>query len=132
MEKINLSGEFIKDIYIRPFDEESNNFDKLILFLTTKIVVIEVDNDTDELSIKVINQPESVESFLLDGKYENPVWSKSLKEKRIIGSWLANNQQGYFDLFALGVDEFIPNFIISCAASQLNIGQISFLTRTHK
>ena len=92
-----------------------------ISFITEDVELnITVNNDTDELVFKTrrirVNDP----IFQIPIKKEIDFVSKVVG--RIIGSyWVAKNHKGYLDLFALGIDDVMPNVIISCAASQLQI-----------
>ncbi|GGH65958.1 hypothetical protein HNQ91_001971 [Filimonas zeae] len=117
-----LDGEIVRAVHIErcEYDDEVDDpphfVERMVLETDNVAVEVTVDADTDELIVQCGEKG----GFDLKPNAQSHRFPELL-DKYIIGVWFAVNQKGYFDLFALGVDEFLPNVIISCQASSLYI-----------
>lgn len=117
---MKLVSKKVLKVFTTPFDREGKTFEKVVFHLSDSYLIFEVDVDKDELIVQMLN------SYEISKENYTPIWSKYVIGKQIIGFWKAKNQKGYFDLFALGLNEFVPNLIISCVASQIEVGFVKY------
>lgn len=112
-------GITITEVYVTNSDKDSSNFDEFILKIEHQFMVISVDTNSDEIKIKMEND-------IQDKDIISVVWSDKIIGKKIAGVWEKENQNGYFDFLAIGLDYFIPVLCITSIASELKIGFINY------
>ena len=113
--ELDIVGKYINNILIEK--DELNFCIGVKIDLNDVVVQLTVNNDTDEVIVSMLfcEEVENRSEAKLDANSE----FASLLGRRIVSYWCCNNHQGYFDVFMLGVDEFVPTIVFSVIGSQL-------------
>jgi len=113
--KNDIVGQILMDIRVIPFEDSHNTYETIFLLFNKGIFRIDVDSNSDEIVVNLCNFVEAFETL------EFPKWGSSINKNKIVAYWKGKNNLGYSDFFALGFNEFIPNFIITSIGSQLDV-----------
>lgn len=111
----DIAGKTIIKVLVKPFEFNSTNLEYILLYFQDIILQIRVDEDLDELLFDFVTDDLNLKQLSV------PTWSKELIGKEIITFWNAKNHLGYNDLFAIAINEFSPELIITSIASQLEV-----------
>jgi hypothetical protein len=114
---MEIEGQTLTDIIIVPSEIDANLYSEVFVCFDKSMILIQVDDSTDELQLKVVSN----ELFVREFYCEEYKFKDSLVGKKVISFWSCNNHKGYFDCFCLGLDEFIPTIVFTSIASHIII-----------
>jgi hypothetical protein len=115
----DLIGLKIESVFYKGFNIETSGYDNIVIKTPEGYLNLKVDNETDEFLLEILPS-------INEKKYAFPSWEVLLIDKKIVGFWKVENQQGYLDLLSLGLNEFIPSIIFSTIASEIKVGFIQY------
>ncbi|GAA4348982.1 hypothetical protein GCM10023185_05410 [Hymenobacter saemangeumensis] len=120
---IELAGAVIQAVYVVPGELCLGGYDAVLVVTQSQGTLwIEPLLDTEELRLQL-----RAKDTLPGTNTEQPDWAAALLGKKIVGQWAGPNQQGYDDLFALGLDAFVPTVLFTCISSQVQVGLVGYV-----
>lgn len=114
---MEIEGQTLTDIIIVPSEIDANLYNEVFVCFDKSVILIQVDDSTDELQLEVIDK----EVFAMGSCCDDYKFKDALVGRKVISFWSCNNHKGYFDCFCLGLDEFIPTIVFTSIASHINI-----------
>ena len=116
-----ILGKNIEGFYLKK--DSDFNIISMIIKIETVLLEVFVNEDTDTLKLKLISGDE--ETYIKEYVKIN-FFDKIFMGKKIISYWKTQNHLGYFDVFLIGLDEFIPSISFSVISSQIKIGILNY------
>lgn len=114
-----ILGKTIQAIYLKRDENYNNNIISIYFIIDNSILVFDVDDETDAI---ILGNSINVD----DEHYKEELMINHLfKNKKIISFWIPINNQGFNDVFMLGLEKFIPTHLFSTIASCIKINIIN-------
>ncbi|MBB6330801.1 hypothetical protein HNP24_001751 [Chryseobacterium sediminis] len=113
-----ILGKTIQTVYIKRDENYNNNIISIYFIIENGILSLDVHQETDEIilgNLIDINNEQYREDLII---------SELFKNKKIISFWFPVNNQGFNDVFMLGLDKFVPTHLFSTIASCIKINII--------
>lgn len=113
-----ILGKTIQTVYIKRDENYNNNIISIYFIIENGILSLDVDQETDEIilgNLIDINNEQYREDLII---------SELFKNKKIVSFWFPVNNQGFNDVFMLGLDKFVPTHLFSTIASCIKINII--------
>jgi hypothetical protein len=99
------------------YDDGGLAFEKALIDLDGRQIVISVDDDTDQIKAETYERS-NFEGWSDMGPFMEFIGSK------MSWSWMARNSQGYNDVLIISFDQPIPQFLFLASASMLGLHKI--------
>lgn len=115
----DLLGMRITDILCIADNQNTSEYDSIVMVLSGCYIILSVNTQSDELEIAITNVFQEAGAF-------RPKWSNAFIQHKLADVWEMKNTNGYRDSVCFGFDFSLPTLLFSCIASEIRVGTIVY------